>query len=131
MSDDCELRVLTGTNSLLTERLTRELRSYLDSHGVDSRFASTATAPAGHKSGISQELVLLVSTGVSAGSVRVLTTLIREWCERDRHRRVEIRFPDAELVLPENATDRPALVDKFLSEVAKRRGGEPETEPDR
>ncbi|MFE3444065.1 hypothetical protein ACFXNW_13615 [Nocardia sp. NPDC059180] len=131
MNEVWELKVLTGTNSPLTERLTRELRSHLDSHGVEAKFASSATAPAGHKGGISQELVLLVSAGVSAGSVRVLTTLIREWCERDRRRQVEMRFGDAELVLGGNTTDQLAIVDKFLGEVAERRDIEPETEPGR
>ncbi|BDU05650.1 hypothetical protein [Nocardia cyriacigeorgica] len=130
MSDVWELRVLTGGNSLLTERLTRELRSHLGLQGVDAAFATSASASAGHKSGISQELVLLVSAGLSAGAARVLTTLIREWCERDRRRQVELRIGDAELVLSGNTADQLDIVDKFLGEVAERRDGEPQTELD-
>lgn len=130
MSDVWELRVLTGSNSLLTERLTRELRAHLELRGVEAAFATSAAASEGHKSGISPELVLLVSAGFSAGSVRMLTTLIREWCERDRRRQVELRFGDAELVLSGNMADQLAIVDRFLGEVAERRDVEPQTELD-
>ncbi|NEW59036.1 hypothetical protein GV794_25840 [Nocardia cyriacigeorgica] len=128
MSDGWELRVLTGTNSLLTERLTRELRSHLGSHGVESRFAEAATVSAGHKSGISQELILLVSAGFSAGSARVLTTLIREWCERDRRRQVKMRFTDStgELVIDGNNDEQLAVIDRFVEEMKRRRPDEPE-----
>ncbi|MBF6455557.1 hypothetical protein [Nocardia cyriacigeorgica] len=130
MSDGWELRVLTGANSLLTERLTRELRSHLDSHGVESRFAEAAAAPAGHKSGINQELILLVSAGFSAGSARVLTTLIREWCERDRRRQVKMRFTEdsGELLIDGNNDEQLAVIDRFVEEMKQRRPDEPDAQ---
>ncbi|NEW40202.1 hypothetical protein GV792_17315 [Nocardia cyriacigeorgica] len=148
MSDGWELRVLTGANSLLTERLTRELRSHLGSHGVESRFAEAATVSTGHKSGVSLELILLVSAGFSAGSARVLTTLIREWCERDRRRQVEMRFNgnSGELVIDGNNDEQLAVIDRFVEEMKQRHPDEsgqrtvadprtehiaPETEPNR
>ncbi|MBF6439297.1 hypothetical protein IU435_23070 [Nocardia cyriacigeorgica] len=60
----------------------------------------------------------------------MLTTLIREWCERDRRRQVKMRFTEAsgELLIDGNNDDQLAVIDRFVEEMKQRRPDEPGTQ---
>ncbi|NNH72310.1 hypothetical protein HLB23_21025 [Nocardia uniformis] len=125
--DIWQVAVLTGSGSLVTERLTRELRAHLESGGAQVRHQTAAVLDAGHKGGIGEELVLLVAAGASAGSLRLVATMVREWCALNRQRRVEMRLDGRSLVIEGNPKDQLAIVEEFF-DSADGKSGTAETE---
>lgn len=89
------LRVLAGDDTLRQERLTRDLHDVLRTvEGIDIGFADGDTRPdRGRKGGLAGDVALWAA--VAAGGRQasaVLMTLVSEWCQRDRHRRVELTY---------------------------------------
>ncbi|WP_446221786.1 effector-associated constant component EACC1 [Nocardia sp. IBHARD005] len=108
------VEVLTGSGSLLTERLTRDLVRHLAACEVEVRFAEAMEPLAHHKGAVGDALVLVVGVASSAGTATVVTTIVKEWCRRDRHRRVEMRLPDRVLVIDGNPNDQLAIIERFV-----------------
>ncbi|MGW6701305.1 effector-associated constant component EACC1 [Nocardia sp. NPDC055049] len=108
------VEVLTGSGSLLTERLTRDLARHLAGHEVEVRFTEAIEPLAQHKGAVGDALVLVVGVASSAGTATAVTTIVKEWCRRDRHRRVEMRLPDRVLVIDGNPDDQLAIIEKFV-----------------
>ncbi|GAB2558168.1 hypothetical protein [Nocardia heshunensis] len=111
------VEVLTGSGSMFTERLTRELRVHLESGGVQVLHQTSETLTSGHKGGIGDELVLLASTGAGIESIRLVATLVREWCGMNRQRRVEMRWDGRSLLIEGNPNDQLAIVEKFFDSM--------------
>jgi hypothetical protein len=89
------LRVLAGDDTLRQERLTRDLHDALRrAEGVDVGFVDgDARSDGGSKGGLAGDVALWAA--VAAGGRQasaVLVTLVREWCQRDRHRSVELTY---------------------------------------
>ncbi|MEV5650225.1 hypothetical protein AB0L57_18415 [Nocardia sp. NPDC052254] len=88
------IRVIAG-DTFRAERLTRDLRRTLSTvDGLDVGFA-IADHPAraeGEKSAGSADLLLSAAVTVPTATAitRVLVTAIREWCARERNRKVEV-----------------------------------------
>lgn len=60
---------------------------------------------------------------------QVLITLIREWCARDRHRKVEVTYDGNSVTItghPDEAQER--IVRDFLGRTAENASGDEETE---
>ncbi|MGO4616910.1 hypothetical protein AB4305_20635 [Nocardia sp. 2YAB30] len=115
------IRVRTGGDTLRAERLTRELRDELDAaDGIAAGFIEGGAAPAtgDRKGGVDSDLVLWasVSAPVAAAGARVLTTLIKEWCARDRHRRVELTYKgNSAIIAGQSADQLQQIVELFAS----------------
>ena len=114
------LEVLADGDTLRQERLTRDLQDALQRASVsDATFLTTdggAPTPDGHKGGAVSEIIAL---GVAAAAVRpasrVLIELIKEWCAKDRHRKVEITEGERSITVtgrPDDAQER--IIRAFL-----------------
>jgi hypothetical protein len=91
------IRVQRGGDALRAEQLTRELRDELDAvEGIAAGIvqAGPDAAIEGSKGATGSDLVLWASiaTPAAAAGARILITLIKEWCARDRHRKVELTY---------------------------------------
>ena len=115
------LEVLADGDTLRQERLTRDLLDILQRNGVSETtfLAAVEGAPTheGHKSGALSEITAL---GVAAAAVRpasrVLIELIKEWCAKDRHRKVEITEGERSITVtgrPDDAQER--IIRAFLN----------------
>jgi hypothetical protein len=96
------LRVLAGDDTLRQERLTRDLHDLLRrAEGVDVGFTGGDARPnRGRKGGLAGDVALWAA--VAAGGRQasaVLITLVREWCQRDRRRRVELTYGDKSITV--------------------------------
>ncbi|MFI6541589.1 hypothetical protein ACIBHY_54690 [Nonomuraea sp. NPDC050547] len=90
-----QLIVLTGGDALRQERLTRDLHNTLRSvKGLDVGFTDGgAAAAAGHKGVGLADVALWASVATTIRPVsQILVTLIKEWCARERHRKVELTY---------------------------------------
>ncbi|MEV5411277.1 hypothetical protein AB0K60_20850 [Thermopolyspora sp. NPDC052614] len=115
------LDVVTGGDTLRRERLTRLLHrdiSVID--GAAAELAESAGPPGeGRKGALTGDLFIAVSLAAATArpAFQMLTTLIREWCAKERHRKVVITDGDRSLEItgrPDAGQER--LVREFLNE---------------
>jgi hypothetical protein len=126
------IRVITGDDALRQERLTRELHDELQkTDGVGVGFVTQATDVGGERKGGLVGDVALWAAVASAGrqTSQILITLVREWCARDRHRKVEVTHNGSSVTIvgrPDDAQER--IVQAFLERAADSTPGDEETE---
>ncbi|GAA5049141.1 hypothetical protein HNP84_004338 [Thermocatellispora tengchongensis] len=115
------LDVLTDGDALRCERLTRLLhRDIAVIDGASLELADSGGPPGdGRKGGLAGELFILVSLAAATArpTFQVLTTLIKEWCAKERHRKVLITDGDRSLEItgrPDAGQER--LVREFLNQ---------------
>ncbi|WP_454198089.1 hypothetical protein [Nocardia sp. Marseille-Q1738] len=117
------IRVQSGGDTLRAERLTRTLRDELDTaEGIAAGFMEGTTAPAtgNRKGGVGSDLVLWasVATPAAAAGARILVTLIREWCARDRHRRVELTYKgNSAIIVGQSGDQLQQIIDLFATDA--------------
>ncbi|MFH8338984.1 hypothetical protein [Streptomyces sp. AM6-12] len=128
------LEVLAGGDTLRQERLTRDLHDALQRAGAAEPTFLTAEEGApthdDRKGGVVSEITAL---GVAAAAVRpasrVLIELIKEWCAKDRHRKVEITEGDRSITVtgrPDDAQER--IIRAFLDHADEPAAPEGEQE---
>ncbi|MGW2591918.1 hypothetical protein ACWCXC_16860 [Streptomyces sp. NPDC001515] len=113
----------TGGDTLRQERLTRDLHDTL--HGTDGLVvgfhdADGPTEP-GHKGAPVGDVALWAATtaAVARPASQVLITLIKEWCAKERHRKVVVTVGDDSIKItgrPDAAQER--MVREFQARVA-------------
>ncbi|MER7410778.1 MULTISPECIES: hypothetical protein [Streptomyces] len=117
------LAVPTGGDVLRQERLTRDLHDSL--HGTDGLVVGfhDAVGPteAGHKGAGVSEVALwaAVTTAIVRPASQVLITLIKEWCAKERHRKVVVTVGDDSVEItgrPDAAQER--MVRDFQDRIA-------------
>jgi hypothetical protein len=88
MDQRWQVEVLAGSNTLRAERLTRDLRDRLAGVAdVQVDLIAHEDTTSGHKGGFGDLGMWVALAGPTAP---VLITAIKEWCGRDRHRKVEL-----------------------------------------
>ncbi|CAL9437742.1 hypothetical protein [Streptomyces sp. enrichment culture] len=126
-----QLVVPTGGDALRQERLTRDLCAAL--HGTEGVVAGftedDAAVQPGHKGAGVGEVALwaATATAVAKPSSQVLITAIKEWCARDRHRKVEVTYDGHSVAItgrPDAAQER--AVHEFLDKVGDTPSNGPE-----
>ncbi|MGW1197726.1 hypothetical protein ACWD4B_18090 [Streptomyces sp. NPDC002536] len=118
------IEVLAGGDTLRQERLTRALHEeLLKTDGVTAGFVDPA-APAGNgrKGGAAGDVALWAAVGAAARPAsQVLITAIKEWCEKERQRKVELTYRDGSSLTiparPDEAQQR--VVREFLDAVGE------------
>jgi hypothetical protein len=116
-------RVLTSGDTLRQERLTRDLYDEIDRlDGLRTGFVEgdAVVDNGGRKGGLSADVALWVVV-VAAGrpASQLVITLVREWCAKDRHRKVEVTSRGTSVIItgrPDQAQER--IVNSFLKKVA-------------
>ncbi|MEC3915834.1 effector-associated constant component EACC1 [Nocardia sp. CDC160] len=116
MDQRWQIEVGKGTDSLRIERMTRSLNDAIaDIAGVRVEFVEHAVvAEPGSKGGVA-DFGMWIS--LSSTAAPVLIAAIKEWCGRDRHRRVELsRKGDSTTVtITGDLTDaQERVIDHFL-----------------
>ncbi|MCU8590810.1 hypothetical protein [Streptomyces sp. A13(2022)] len=125
------LSVSTGGDTLRQERLTRDLHDILNrTDGLVVGFYNTdePTEP-GHKgAGVGEVALWAAGTAaVARPASQVLITLIKEWCAKERHRRVVVTIGDDSIEI----TGRPdAAQERMVRDFQDRIAGEDGPEPD-
>lgn len=117
------LTVPTGGDTLRQERLTRDLHDTLhrtDDLVVGFHDADGPTEP-GRKGTTVGEVALWAATtaAVARPASQVLITLIKEWCAKERHRKVVVTVGDDSIEItgrPDAAQER--MVQEFHDRVA-------------
>lgn len=116
------LTVPTGGDTLRQERLTRDLHDSL--RGVDDLVVgfhdAEETAETGSKGTGAGEVALWAATSaaVARPAFQVLITLIKEWCAKERHRKVVVTVGDNSIKItgrPDAAQER--MVQEFQARV--------------
>ncbi|GHE66769.1 hypothetical protein ABZ690_13980 [Streptomyces sp. NPDC006967] len=125
------LVVPTGGDTLRQERLTRDLYDTLRAaDGLAVGFADEeASAEPGHKGAGVGEVALwaATATAVARPASQVLITLIKEWCAKERHRKVEVSYGENSVKItgrPDAAQER--MVHEFLARATTGEGPGPE-----
>ncbi|MFE2846761.1 hypothetical protein ACFXKS_25015 [Streptomyces scopuliridis] len=116
------LVVPTGGDTLRQERLTRDLHSTLSGVGeFTCGFVDDDNAAADGQKGAGAGDVALwaaVAAASSRTTSRVLITLIKEWCARERHRKVELTYGDHSVVIPSRPDPvQERMVNDFLDRL--------------
>lgn len=121
-SQQWHLVVPTGGYALRQERLTRDLYAALS--GVDGLACGFAdgdsSAAEGSKGAGAGDVALwaAVAAASSGATSRVLITLIKEWCAKERHRKVELTYGDRSVVIPSRPDPvQERMVNEFLDRV--------------
>lgn len=125
------LTVPTGGDTLRQERLTRDLHETLrcaDGLVVGFHDSDEPTEP-GRKGGDVGEAALWIAAIAAIGPPmsQVLITLIKEWCAKERHRKVVISIGDDSVEItgrPDAAQER--MVREFQDRVLGNDGPEPD-----
>jgi hypothetical protein len=119
-----QLVVAVGGDALRQERLTRDLYAALHrTEGVVTGFTEDdAAVQPGHKGVGAGEVALwaATATAVARPASQVLITAIKEWCARDRHRKVEVTYDGHSVSItgrPDAAQER--VVREFLDKVGE------------
>ncbi|MEQ4725822.1 hypothetical protein [Nonomuraea sp. B19D2] len=121
-----QLVVLTGGDALRQERLTRDLHDRLRSvEGLDVTFSyGDASAAPGHKGVGLADVALWASVATAIRPIsQILVTLIKEWCAKERHRKVELTYEDNSITItgrPDEAQER--MVHDFLEKISDEDG---------
>ncbi|MEU6145238.1 hypothetical protein ABZ848_33425 [Streptomyces sp. NPDC047081] len=125
------LVVPAGGDALRQERLTRDLYAALhEAEGVAVGFADAGQpSEPGHKGTGAGEVALwaATATAIARPASQVLITAIKEWCARDRHRKVEVTYDGRSVAItgrPDAAQER--VVRDFLDKVGDAPSGGPE-----
>jgi hypothetical protein len=126
-----QLVVSTGGDALRQERLTRDLHAALqESEGIVAGLAQDdAAVQPGHKGAGVGDLMLwaATATAVARPASQVLITAIKEWCAKDRHRKVEVTYDGHTVAItgrPDAAQER--VVRDFLDRVGDAPSSGPE-----
>ncbi|SOB89033.1 hypothetical protein [Streptomyces sp. 1331.2] len=116
------LEVLAGGDTLRQERLTRDLQDALRRAGTpETAYLTAETTPAddGRKGGALSEITALgLAAAAARPASRILIELIKEWCAKDRHRKVEITDGERSLTVtgrPDEAQER--IIQAFLDQA--------------
>ncbi|WP_404869348.1 hypothetical protein ACI1MP_22440 [Kitasatospora griseola] len=125
------LEVLAGGDTLRQERLTRDLQDTLHRAGApETAYLTAGAAPTddGRKGGALTEITALgLAAAATRPASRVLIELVKEWCAKDRHRKVEISDGERSLTVtghPDEAQER--IIRAFLDQADEQ--GAPEGE---
>jgi hypothetical protein len=125
------IRVITGDDVLRQERLTRELYEELQkTDGVGVGFvAPTADTADGRKGGLVGDVALWAAVA-SAGrqASQIMMVLVKEWCARDRHRKVEVTHNGSSVTItghPDGTQER--IIQAFLERTSEHASGDEET----
>ncbi|MBK3563834.1 hypothetical protein [Streptomyces sp. MBT62] len=125
------LVVPAGGDALRQERLTRDLYAALhEAEGVAVGFADAGQpSEPGHKGTGVGEVALWAATvtAIARPASQVLITAIKEWCARDRHRKVRVTYDGHSVAItgrPDAAQQR--VVREFLDKVGDAPSGGPE-----
>jgi hypothetical protein len=125
------LVVTTGGDTLRQERLTRDLHDML--RGADDLVVgihdAERPAEAGSKGSGVGEVTLWAATSaaVARPASQVLITLIKEWCAKERHRKVVVTVAGESVEItgrPDAAQER--LIREFRDRAAAEDGAGPE-----
>ncbi|MEU8583463.1 hypothetical protein [Streptomyces abikoensis] len=119
--------VLAGGDALRQERLTRSLHDALVKvDGVEVGFRE-ASAPDGdgRKGGAAGDVALWAALGTAARPLsQVLITAIREWCEKERQRKVEVTYRDGSIVVPARPDEAQLrVIREFMDKVGRDEPG--------
>ncbi|MEV0403004.1 hypothetical protein [Actinoallomurus sp. NPDC050550] len=126
------VRVIAGGDTLRQERLTRDLHDELQkADGINAGFVEGgADVGEGRKGGLAGDVALWAAvTAAGRQTSQVLVTLIREWCARERHRKVELTVNGDSVTItgqPDEAQER--IVRSFLERAAETRPDDEEKE---
>jgi hypothetical protein len=122
-SQGWRLQVLTAGDTLRQERLTRNLHDELQkADGLSVGFVEADSAFGdGRKGGLAGDVALWTAvTAAGRQASQVLIVLIREWCARERHRKVELTYNGDSVTItghPDEAQER--IVRGFLERTAE------------
>lgn len=126
-----QLVVPTGGDALRQDRLTRDLHDALqNAEGLTVGFADgDQSVEAGRKgAGVGDAaLWAATATAVARPVSHVLVALIKEWCAKDRHRKVDVTYEGHSVTItgrPDAAQER--MVANFLDRVSGGEGSGPE-----
>jgi hypothetical protein len=127
------LQVLAGGDTLRQERLTRDLHDQLQKAGGELSVGFVkggAPVDGGRKGGLAGDVALWAAvTAVGRQASQILITLIREWCARERHRKVELTYDGNSVTItghPDQAQER--IVRDFLEKVGEDKVNDGENE---
>ncbi|MEU7414601.1 MULTISPECIES: hypothetical protein [Streptomyces] len=114
----------TGGDALRQERLTRDLYDSLrEADGLTVGLSEgEGLAEPGRKGAGAGDVALwaATATAVARPASRVLITLIREWCAKERHRKVEVTYEGHSVRI----TGRPdAVQERMVREFLDRAAG--------
>jgi hypothetical protein len=117
------LVVPTGGDALRQERLTRDLHDALqESDGLAVGFEDgEKSVEAGRKGTATVDVALWAAASLPAA--RVLITMIKEWCAKERHRTVKVAYRGRSITItgrPDPAQER--MVHDFLNQVTGAEG---------
>nr|WSZ96909.1 hypothetical protein OH820_15645 [Streptomyces sp. NBC_00857] len=125
------LVVPTGGDTLRQERLTRDLHDTLhraDGLIVGFHDAEGPTEPGRKGTGVGEVALWAATTAaVARPASQVLITLIKEWCAKERHRKVEVTIAGDSIEItgrPDAAQER--MVREFQDRVAGDDGSKPD-----
>ncbi|MEU0761105.1 hypothetical protein ABZ351_15690 [Streptomyces microflavus] len=125
------LTVPAGGDTLRQERLTRDLHDSLrraDDLVVGFHDTAGATEPGRKGTGVCEVALWAATTAaVARPASQVLITLIKEWCAKERHRKVVVTVGDDSIEItgrPDAAQER--LVREFQDRVTGDDGPEPD-----
>ncbi|BBC94610.1 hypothetical protein ACFY2H_19455 [Streptomyces griseofuscus] len=125
------LTVPTGGDTLRQERLTRDLHNTLeraDGLVVGFHDADGPAEPGRKGAGVGEVALWAATTAtVVRPASQVLITLIKEWCAKERHRKVVVTIAGDSIEI----TGRPdAAQERMVREFQDRISGNDGTEPD-
>jgi hypothetical protein len=126
------LEVLAGGDTLRLERLTRALHdACVRTEGVTAGYiADEGPVGAGRKGGGAGDVALWAALGAAARPAsQVVITLVREWCGKERHRKVKVTYGRHSVTItgrPDEAQER--IVSEFLEKVREDGGNNRENE---
>ena len=126
-----QIVVPAGGDALRQERLTRDLYGALRAtDGLTIGFVDDVKpAESGHKGAAVGELVLwaATATAVARPASQVLIELIKGWCAKERHRKVDLTYEGRSVRItgrPDAAQER--MVRDFLDRATGSEDAEPE-----
>ncbi|MGW2084628.1 hypothetical protein [Streptomyces sp. NPDC001880] len=125
------LTVPTGGDTLRQERLTLDLHETLhraDGLVIGFHDAGGPTEPGRKGTGVGEVALWAATTAaVARPASQVLITLIKEWCAKERHRKVVVTIGDDSVEItgrPDAAQER--MVREFRDRVVGDNGPEPD-----
>ncbi|MFD7546095.1 hypothetical protein [Streptomyces sp. NPDC059816] len=124
------LTVPTGGDTLRQERLTRDLHDTLgraDDLVVGFHDVDGPTAAGRKGTGVGEVALWAATAAAARPASQILITLIKEWCAKERHRKVVVTVGDDSIEItgrPDAAQER--MVREFQDRVADGDGPEPD-----
>jgi hypothetical protein len=117
------IEVLAGGDTLRQERLTRDLHHELQkADGLSIGLVEDGSPiDGGRKGGLAGDVALWAAvTAAGRQASQILLPLIREWCARERHRKVELSYGGNSVTItdhPDETQER--IVREFLEKVTR------------